>query len=71
MKKIYAAACVVACCMGNPAMALTPPVCFDCSFEESMRLNDQYRNMQRMEQQQRQLENQLQRLEQRNQFSTY
>lgn len=69
MKKIYAAACVVTCCMGNPALALTPPVCFDCSFEETMRLNDQYRHMQRMEKQQRHIETQIQELEWRNRYS--
>ena len=69
MKKIYAAACVVTCCMGNPALALTPPYCPDCSFEESIRLNDQYRHMQRMEQQQRHIETQIQEMERRNQYS--
>ena len=73
MKKIHAAACVVACCISSPAMAYAP-ICLDCSIEEQMRRNSQYLEMQRMEQRQQELEDQMYQMqmqEQRNRFNTY
>ena len=57
------------CCTGNPALALTPPYCPDCSIEEHERLNNQYYEMQRIEQRQRMIESQLLELEYNRRYS--
>ena len=55
MKKIYAAACVVACCMGNPAAAYIPGCSHDGYNHEAYNLCIQMQDA--LRQQQWELEN--------------
>jgi hypothetical protein len=55
----------------SPAMALTPPVCFNCSLQESMRQSNQYFEMQRIEQRQQEQQQQLERLERQQRWNRY
>ena len=71
MKTLSMTLCAAVCCMGNPAMALTPPVCFDCSLQESMRLNNQYFEMQRIEQRQQEQQQQIDRFERQQRWNRY
>ena len=60
MKNLYAAACVVTCCMGNPAMAYIPGCSFNGdaeAYNQCIRMQDALRQQQwELEQIQRELE---------------